>query len=106
MGCQKYFHTFLCLPSLFEGKPIVGIETQAAALKTYMSNTITKTVKISEYVEYLDINDNPKKWAEEIIKIGKNYKRINMQDIILKNGYYIKNVTEEIENIYLNLITR
>ncbi len=92
------------LPSLFEGKPVVGIETQAAAVKSYVSDTITKTLKISEYIEYLDINSEPKEWAKRIIEEGKNYDRKNMYDIILKNNYDIKGVAKNIEEIYFNLI--
>lgn len=92
------------LPSLFEGKPVVAIETQAAALKTYMSNTITKTLKISDYIQYLDIKDNPKKWAKKIIKTGMQYNRIDMVDTIRENNYDIVEVAKEIEKIYLKNI--
>lgn len=92
------------LPSLFEGKPVVGIETQAAALKTYMANTITKTVKISEYITYLKLEDKPKKWAEEIIKNAKSYPRKNMQEVMKNNGYDIKEVTKKMEEFYELLV--
>lgn len=91
------------LPSLFEGKPVVGIETQAAALNTYMSDTITKTVKISEYVTYLNIKENPKKWAEEIVKNSRNYERKNMQDVMKSNGYDIKELAKNMEECYQKL---
>lgn len=92
------------LPSLFEGKPVVGIETQAASLKTYMSDTITKTVKISKLVEYLDINEEPKKWAEEIIRTGKEYERTNMYNVMLENNYDIKGVAKSIEDFYIKMV--
>lgn len=93
------------LPSLFEGKPIVGIETQAAALKTFMSDTITSTLKISDYVEYLSIQDEPKKWANKIIKIGKDYGRKNMQDVIEKNGYEINCIAKDMEELYIAIVS-
>lgn len=92
------------LPSLFEGKPVVGIETQAAGLKTYMSDTITKTVKISEYVTYLSLKEEPKKWAEEIIENGKTYPRKNMQEVMKENDYDIKNLARKMEELYKILV--
>lgn len=91
------------LPSLFEGKPVVVVETQAAGLKTYISDTITKTVKFSEYVEYLSIKDEPKKWAEIITKDGYNYDRKNMYEIMIHNNYEIKEIAKSIEKLYLDL---
>lgn len=92
------------LPSLFEGKPFVGIETQAAALKAYLSDNITKTLKISNYIEYLDISDKPIKWAKEILKTGREYERKDMHEVIEENNYDIKKVVQEIEKIYINLM--
>lgn len=92
------------LPSLFEGKPVVGIEVQAAALKSYISDTITKTVKISDYIDYLSINDDPKIWAEEILKGASNYERKNMYETISDNGYDIKKVTNQLEEIYISAL--
>lgn len=92
------------LPSLFEGKPVVGIEVQAAALKSYISDTITKTVKISEYIEYLSIKESPKKWADEIIENGKKYERIDMKDIIIKNEYDIKAVAYKLQKKYIDMV--
>lgn len=92
------------LPSLFEGKPVVGIETQAAALKCYMSDTITRTVKISEYVEYLDITKEPQEWAKIILETGRNYLRQNMQEVMKKNDYDIKELTKKLEEIYKMIV--
>lgn len=92
------------LPSLFEGKPVVGIETQAASLKAYLSDTITKTVKISEYIEYISIKEEPKIWAEKVLNSGMQYERRDMHEIIEKNGYDIKKITEKIEKIYFKML--
>lgn len=92
------------LPSLFEGKPVVGIETQAAALKSYISDTITKTVKFSEYIEFLNIKDSPKLWAKEILKHKSKYLRKNMQETIIENGYDISYVAKKMEEIYINIL--
>ena len=92
------------LPSLYEGKPFVGIETQTAALKSYLSDTITKTLKFTEYIEYIKLDSTPNEWANEILTNGANYKRINMREIVKENGYDIKEVTKNIENIYINLM--
>lgn len=92
------------LPSLYEGKPFVGIETQTASLKSYLSDTITKTLKFTDYIEYLKLDLTPKEWADEILISGTNYKRKNMRKKVEENGYDIKEVTKNIENMYINLM--
>ena len=92
------------LPSLFEGKPVVGIEVQAASLKSFLSDTITKTVKLSDYIEYLNKNESPKKWADEILRQDKGYERKDMNKIIEDNGYDIKEVTKQLQDIYVEAL--
>ena len=92
------------LPSLFEGLPVVGIEAQASGLKCFMSDVITKEVKITDNVKYLSLkNDIKEKWANEVLNC-KEYERKNMTNEIINAGYSIKTETEKLERIYLNFV--
>lgn len=90
------------LPSLFEGLPVVGIEAQAAGLKCFFSDDITKEVEITENVEYLNLkNDSLDVWAKKILD-KKKYIRKNMSEDIIKSGYSIKEEAKKLEKIYID----
>lgn len=91
------------LPSLFEGLPVVGIEAQANGLNCLFSSTISKEVDITGNVKYLNLNDSPEKWAEEVIKLSKKG-RNNITDEVAKHNYSIKIEAKKLENKYKELI--
>lgn len=87
-------------PSLYEGLPLVLIEAQISGLNVLISNNITKMVNITENVKFLSIKENPKVWAEEMLKIKKIRKDESKN--VEKAGYDIKTVTSE----YINLVSK
>lgn len=62
------------LPSIFEGAPVVAIEAQVSGMMVYLSDTVTREVKLSEKCKYISLNDSPNKWAEIILN-DKDYNR-------------------------------
>lgn len=60
-----------CLPSLFEGLPMVGIEVQAAQKPAILSDRISNKVKITDYVRFLSLETSAQKWAQEIMSVWK-----------------------------------
>ena len=91
------------LPSLFEGLPVVGIEAQASGLKCIFSNTITDEVKVTDNVEFLDLNkDSIEKWANKILSY-KEYERKNMEKEIINAGYSIKEEAKKLQEIYIKM---
>lgn len=55
-------------PSLYEGLCLTAVEAQANGLYCLVSNNITKELKMTENIEFLDIKENPTVWAEEAIR--------------------------------------
>ncbi len=66
------------LPSLFEGLPVVGVESQATECITLMSDKITDEVKLTNYVEFLPIDgkDSIDQWCRKL----KEYSICNIND--------------------------
>lgn len=88
------------LPSVYEGLPLVGIESQASGLKLIVSDTISKQMSITENVRYLSLNDGIKTWADEILKYANGYERIDMNKYFESSVYDIKYISKEIESFY------
>lgn len=89
----------MILPSLFEGLPLIAIESQALGIPILVSDAITQEVVLTDLCRTLPI-DNPKPWAYEIIsKFGKN-KYIDYRARIKELGYDSSVAIKKIENIY------
>ena len=92
------FNVFL-LPSLYEGLPVVGIEAQAANVPLLCSDTITRELKLSKNVYFLNLNDDVSIWANAI-----NYIIKNKVDSKLSNEYDIKIQARKLVSIYYDLV--
>lgn len=87
------------LPSFFEGKPVVGIEAQAASTPCFFSDSITKMCQITNIVNYLSLDNTPESWAKSILKnAGK--KRVSTRDKMKEEGYDIKAVSAFVQSKY------
>lgn len=60
------FDAFL-LPSLYEGFPIVGVESQAAGLPVFFSDAVTREAGIEELGHFIELRRSAGEWAEIII---------------------------------------
>ncbi|MBR3628079.1 MAG: glycosyltransferase family 1 protein [Elusimicrobia bacterium] len=88
------------LPSVFEGLPIVGIEAQTAGLPCFFSDNISKEVRIINSY-FLSLKENSEFWAQKIIDICKNFKRIDTSEQIIKSGYGFESTITAFENLYM-----
>lgn len=86
-----------CLPSLFEGLPLVAVEAQMSGLPCYFSDVITKECRILDSSKYISLNESAEYWATEILKSNKKQERVISDEIINKSGFDIKNTVKEIE---------
>ena len=60
------FDAFL-LPSLYEGLPVVGIESQAAGLPVFFSENVTREAGIAELGHFISLDKPANEWADIII---------------------------------------
>lgn len=64
---SQYYSAFdvFCLPSLYEGLCVVGIEAQCAGVPCIFSSNVTDEVNVSGHAQFLPI-DSPKEWAHAL----------------------------------------
>lgn len=97
---SKYYSAMdvFLLPSIFEGFGMVLIEAQASGTPCIASANVPIDAKVTEGIEFLSIEESPKKWAEKTIEMSKN--RIsNPIDSIKSFGYDIKDEAKRVESM-------
>lgn len=88
------------LPSLWEGLPVVGIESQVSGLNCFFSSNIDKNVCIvNDRVMLLSLNIN--KWVKVICNFDNNYNRNIILDIFDKKKLNIKIEVNILQQMYL-----
>ena len=75
------------LPSLFEGLPVVAIESQANGLPIIMADTITKECKISNIATYLPLSPVGD-WIEAIHKLTNTPQNREIYNKIIAEADY------------------
>lgn len=99
---MNMFDVFI-MPSLYEGFPLVVVEALAGDNICYLSNNVPKETKIIESrINFFDLNVDKRNLLEEIYEKLNNKENINVKKELTNKGFSIKNMTEEISNIYLS----
>ena len=87
------------LPSRFEGFPVVLVEAQAAGVRCYCSDIITREVNICGLCTYLP-NDKHELWANRIL--GDELGKKKMSKKIIESGYDIHDSARNLKNFYVS----
>lgn len=90
-----------CLPSMFEGFPIVAVEAQSSGLPSLLSKNISPEVCITDLVQLISVEEGWVQWVEAIKKLS-NFKleRSQYAKKIEDAGYDIKHSSSMLEYIY------
>ena len=92
-----------CLPSLYEGLPVVGVEAQSSGLLCILSDAMTKETKVLDITKFMSLNNIPEDWADSILDDVKRYKRIDTSKEMTSKNFNIKEEAKKLEKYYLNL---
>ncbi len=94
----------MLLPSRYEGLPNVVIEWQISELPSIVSTKVTTEVKITDLVNFKELNI--KKWIDAILQTNINKRRENIEIIqkIEENGYDIKRSSKLLEEKYKQIL--
>lgn len=87
-----------CLPSHFEGLSICAVEAQAAGLKCYVSDTLSKETRITDLVEYLPLDESI--WENILIGAQRANDRKWVDDEIVRHGYDIRSAAGKLVEVY------
>lgn len=103
---NKYYQAMdiFLFPSLYEGLGMCLIEAQVSGLRCITSTEVPKVVKITKYIEFLNLKNKAGIWANECLKEMKELERKSQMEVISKNGYDIKKEAKKLENIYLEMM--
>lgn len=90
-------------PSFFEGFPNAVLEAQTTGLPCLISNKITSEVMINEDCKAMNINIEPKLWAEELLSFKLDKRRDLISNTIKNKGYAVEDEVKRISKIYQEL---
>lgn len=90
-----------CLPSLYEGFPIVSVESQASGLPSLLSENISPEVCLTDLVRLLPIDKGTEAWETALERLSiSGMKRDNYARKIFDTGYDISHSALMLEKIY------
>lgn len=93
-------------PSRYEGLGMVAIESQAAGIKTIVSEEIPMEVQITKLLEYCNLEQSSEEWANKILQSKQAYKRCNMKKELEESGYEITVAAKKLENYYIQMYSK
>lgn len=93
LQCMDVF----CMPSLYEGLPMVGLEAQASRMKLVLSDTISPDTKLTRNVSFISLAEDYDKWVDTIL--AKPYTNEITSELM---EYDVSYTLEQMMDVYMN----
>jgi len=93
----------IIMPSRFEGLPLTLVEAQTACLPCFVSDTVSKEVRITNLVKFLSLERGSKEWATQINKsniINRQKIKDRILNEIIQAGYSITDNAKKMKELY------
>jgi len=91
------------MPSLYEGLPVVLVETQFARLNTIASIKVGEEAKFSDSIEFLQLKEKPEVWAEQVLS-KKGMRRGSCIFYDNAKCYMVENEVKKLEGMYMSMV--
>lgn len=104
---SKYYQAMdvFCLPSRYEGLPVVGVEAQCSGLPCLFSSYVSKESKILDTTKFLSYDDSSNYWAINIIKLAR-YSRVDTSKEVKQANFDMFENAKKLESFYIDLLQR
>lgn len=92
-----------CLPSFYEGVPVVALEAQAADLPCVFSKAVPQEACVKNKVCFLSLEAPQEQWVDALLKC-KGVRQKSAADAVEKAGFDIWQQAKRLEEFYLEKI--
>lgn len=93
-----------CLPSLYEGLPMVGVECQASGTPILASSDVTRETACTSLMEFEPLASSPREWAEHLLAmLGR---RLSLADSGGLALFDIRTAAKDLLERYENAVER
>ena len=99
------FDAFL-LPSLYEGLPVVGLESQSCGLPIFFSTEITPEAKACDMAHYISLNTPARDWAKQIVPIVERNipVRKSYAEEVIAAGFDSESEARRLQQFYMDAL--
>ena len=99
------FDAFL-LPSLYEGLPVVGLESQSCGLPIFFSTEITPEAIACEMAHYISLNTPARDWAKQIVPVVERNipVRKSYAEEVIAAGFDSESEAKRLQRFYMDAL--
>lgn len=92
-----------CLPSLYEGLPMVGVECQVSGTPILASDAVTREAAMTSLMEFEPLSSTPEAWARHLLAMrGRTFVAGDAEGL---SDFDIRHAAQRLQSYYYDLIS-